>query len=138
MVDKVLAHRSYSTLIVLVIGLVALGLFDVILQYLRTYALSHTTNRIDVELGQRLFRHMMNLPLSYFETRAAGQTVARIRELETIRDFFDGAGTVLRSRSALHGCLHIRSVLLFDDVGMDRGCLDTVLHWGWLSDPAIS
>ncbi|MGQ2952704.1 MAG: type I secretion system permease/ATPase [Agrobacterium sp.] len=91
-VDKVLAHRSYSTLIVLVVGLVALGLFDVVLQYLRTYALSHTTNRIDVELGQRLFRHMMNLPLSYFETRAAGQTVARIRELETIRDFLTGQG----------------------------------------------
>jgi len=27
----------------------------VILQYLRTYALSHTTNRIDVELGQQLY-----------------------------------------------------------------------------------
>jgi subfamily B ATP-binding cassette protein HlyB/CyaB len=91
-VDKVLAHRSYSTLLVLVVGLVALGLFEVILQYLRTYALSHTTNRIDVELGQRLFRHMMNLPLTYFETRAAGQTVARIRELETIRDFLTGQG----------------------------------------------
>lgn len=91
-VDKVLAHRSYSTLIVLVIGLAAIGLFDVVLQYLRTYALSHTTNRIDVELGQRLFRHMMNLPLSYFETRAAGQTVARIRELETIRNFLTGQG----------------------------------------------
>ena len=58
-VDKVLAHRSYSTLIVLVIGLAAVGLFDVVLQYLRTYALSHTTNRIDVELGRRLFRHML-------------------------------------------------------------------------------
>lgn len=91
-VDKVLAHRSYSTLLVLVVGLVTLGLFEVILQYLRTYALSHTTNRIDVELGQRLFRHMMNLPLTYFETRAAGQTVARIRELETIRDFLTGQG----------------------------------------------
>lgn len=91
-VDKVLAHRSYSTLIVLVIGLAAIGLFDVVLQYLRTYALSHTTNRIDVELGQRLFRHMMHLPLSYFETRAAGQTVARIRELETIRNFLTGQG----------------------------------------------
>ena len=91
-VDKVLAHRSYSTLIVLVVGLAAIGLFDVVLQYLRTYALSHTTNRIDVELGQRLFRHMMNLPLSYFETRAAGQTVARIRELETIRNFLTGQG----------------------------------------------
>lgn len=91
-VDKVLAHRSYSTLIVLVIGLAAIGLFDVVLQYLRTYALAHTTNRIDVELGQRLFRHMMQLPLSYFETRAAGQTVARIRELETIRHFLTGQG----------------------------------------------
>ena len=91
-VDKVLAHRSYSTLIVLVIGLAAIGLFDVVLQYLRTYALSHTTNRIDVELGRRLFRHLMNLPLSYFETRAAGQTVARVRELETIRNFLTGQG----------------------------------------------
>lgn len=91
-VDKVLAHRSYSTLIVLVIGLAAIGLFDVVLQYLRTYALTHTTNRIDVELGRRLFRHLLNLPLNYFETRPAGQTVARIRELETIRAFLTGQG----------------------------------------------
>ncbi|OOO15938.1 hypothetical protein BS627_23635 [Agrobacterium salinitolerans] len=45
-VDKVLAHRSYSTLTVLIIGLAAIGLFDVVLQYLRTYALTHTTNLI--------------------------------------------------------------------------------------------
>ncbi|EJL56617.1 type I secretion system ABC transporter, HlyB family [Rhizobium sp. CF122] len=91
-VDKVLAHRSYSTLIVLVVGLVAVGLFDVILQYMRTYALSHTTNRIDVELGRRLFRHLLNLPLNYFETRPTGQTIARVRELETIRNFLTGQG----------------------------------------------
>ncbi|MDX1083630.1 type I secretion system permease/ATPase [Sinorhizobium medicae] len=91
-VDKVLAHRSYSTLIVLVVGLAVVGLFDVVLQYLRTYALSHTTNRIDVELGRRLFRHLLSLPLDYFETRPTGQTVARIRELETIRAFLTGQG----------------------------------------------
>lgn len=91
-IDKVLAHRSYSTLFVIVIGLVLIGLFDVVLQYIRTYALTHTTNRIDVELGQRLFAHLMRLPISYFETRAAGQTVARIRELETIRNFLTGQG----------------------------------------------
>ena len=62
------------------------------LQYLRTYALSHTTNRIDVELGQRLFRHLARLPVSYFETRPTGQTVARVRELETIRSFLTGQG----------------------------------------------
>ena len=91
-VDKVLAHKSYSTLFVLVGGIAAIGLFDVILQYLRTYALAHTTNRIDVELGQRLFGHLLRLPMSYFETRSAGQTVARIRELETIRSFLTGQG----------------------------------------------
>ena len=69
-VDKVLTHRGYETLFVLVGGLVAIGLFDVALQYLRTYALSHTTNRIDVELGQRLFAHLLRLPISYFETRS--------------------------------------------------------------------
>jgi ATP-binding cassette, subfamily B, bacterial HlyB/CyaB len=91
-IDKVLVHKGYSTLVVIVIGLAAIGLFDVTLQYLRTYALSHTTSRIDVELGARLFDHLLRLPLGYFETRAAGQTVARMRELETIRAFLTGQG----------------------------------------------
>jgi subfamily B ATP-binding cassette protein HlyB/CyaB len=91
-IDKVLTHRGYSTLFVLVGGLALIGMFDVLLQYLRTYALSHTTNRIDVELGQRLFRHLTRLPVSYFETRPTGQTVARVRELETIRAFLTGQG----------------------------------------------
>jgi subfamily B ATP-binding cassette protein HlyB/CyaB len=89
-IDKVLTHRAYSTLYVLVAGLALVGIFDVVLQYLRTYALAHSTNRIDVELGRRLFHHLMRLPISYFETRPAGQTVARIRELETVRQFLTG------------------------------------------------
>ncbi len=91
-VDKVLTHRGYETLFVMIGGLVVVSLFDVVLQYLRAYALSHTTNRIDVELGQRLFAHLLRLPMSYFETRSAGQTVARVRELETIRAFLTGQG----------------------------------------------
>jgi subfamily B ATP-binding cassette protein HlyB/CyaB len=91
-VDKVLPHKGYSTLFVLVGGIALLGIFEVVLQYLRTYMLAHTTNRIDVELGQRLFRHLLRLPLAYFETRSAGQTVARMRELENIRSFLTGQG----------------------------------------------
>jgi len=91
-IDKVLSHKSYDTLFVLVGALAVLGLFEVVLQYLRTYALAHTTNRIDVELGSRLFFHLFHLPMSYFETRSAGQTVARVRELETIRSFLTGQG----------------------------------------------
>ena len=91
-VDKVLVHKGMSTLVVLVVGMVTLGLFETVLQFLRAYTLSHTTNRIDVELGRRLFHHLFRLPLAYFETRAAGQTVARMRELETIRGFLTGQG----------------------------------------------
>jgi len=91
-VDKVLVHRSYSTLVMIVAGMAILGIFHVLLQYLRSYVLSHTTSRIDVELGSRLFDHLLRLPLAYFETRPAGQTVARVRELETIRNFLTGQG----------------------------------------------
>jgi subfamily B ATP-binding cassette protein HlyB/CyaB len=91
-VDKVLVHKGISTLVVLIVGMVTLGLFESVLQFLRSYTLSHTTNRIDVELGRRLFHHLFRLPLAYFETRAAGQTVARMRELETIRSFLTGQG----------------------------------------------
>lgn len=91
-VDKVLANNSQSTLVVMVVGLIALSVFDVSLQYLRTYVLTHTTNRIDVELGSRLFHHLLRLPIDYFETRPAGQTVARVRELENIRSFLTGQG----------------------------------------------
>ncbi|MFW8642342.1 ABC transporter transmembrane domain-containing protein [Rhizobium beringeri] len=127
-VDKVLAHRSYSTLIVLVVGLAAVGLFDVVLQYLRTYALSHTTNRIDVELGRRLFRHLLNLPLSYFETRATGQTVARVRELETIRNFLTGQG-LFSGLDLIFTIIFIFVLFfLFLEARLDRRRLDPLLH----------
>ncbi len=91
-IDKVLVHKGYATLYMVVAGLLIVGLFQVILQYFRSYILSHTTSRIDVELGSKLFDHLLHLPLAYFESRPAGLTVARVRELETIRNFLTGQG----------------------------------------------
>ncbi len=91
-IDKVLVHKGYATLIVLIVGMITIGLFESILTYLRSYVLNHTTNRMDVELGRRLFFHLFRLPIAYFETRPTGQTVARVRELETIRNFLTGQG----------------------------------------------
>lgn len=88
--DKVLVHQSLTTLEVIAIGLVAIAVFDVTLNGLRTYVFSHTTSKIDVELGARLFRHILSLPLAYFESRRVGETVARVRELENIRNFLTG------------------------------------------------
>jgi subfamily B ATP-binding cassette protein HlyB/CyaB len=89
-IDKVLVHRGLGTLDVVVVGLLALALFEAILAGLRTYLFAHSANRIDVELGMQVFRHTLRLPLGYFEARRAGDTVARIRELESIRHFLTG------------------------------------------------
>ncbi|MDK2742940.1 MAG: type I secretion system permease/ATPase [Nitrospira sp. BO4] len=86
-IDKVLVHKGFTTLHVLAIGMIALAVFEALLGGLRTYLFSHTTNRIDVSLGAQLFRHILALPLSYFEARRVGDTVARVRELEQIRQF---------------------------------------------------
>ena len=94
-IDKVLVHRSISTLDILLIGLVAITLFEGVLGILRTYVFSHTTNRIDVELGARLFRHLLALPIGYFQSRRVGDSVARVRELENIRTFLTGSALTL-------------------------------------------
>ncbi|MEA3087954.1 MAG: ATP-binding cassette, subfamily bacterial HlyB/CyaB [Paraburkholderia sp.] len=88
--DKVLVNRAYSTLNVVCVALLVSSVFEVLLTGLRNYVFSHTTNRIDVELGARLFRHLLALPLAYFEARRVGDTVARVRELESIRSFLTG------------------------------------------------
>ena len=89
-IDKVLVHQSTATLFVVTGALVFTAMFEALLQYLRNYLLFHTGSRIDVILGSKLFKHLLSLPMNYFETRSAGQTVARVRELENIRAFLTG------------------------------------------------
>lgn len=93
--DKVLVHHGLSTLDVIAIGLITVTLFEVVLTALRTYVFAHTTSRIDVELGARLFRHLLSLPMAYFQARRVGDSVARVRELENIRSFLTGNAITL-------------------------------------------
>lgn len=89
-IDKVLIHKGISTLDILVLGLVIINVFEMILSVTRSYLFSHTTNRVDVILGAKLFKHLLALPLPFFEARTVGTTIARVRELETIRSFITG------------------------------------------------
>lgn len=94
--DKVLVNHAMKTLNVIAIGLVCAILFEVALTGIRTWVFAHTSSKIDVELGARLFRHLLALPLGYFQVRRVGDSVARVRELENIRSFLtSNAMTVL-------------------------------------------
>ena len=95
-IDKVLAHNALSTLNVLVFAFVAIAVWETMFGWIRTRVYAETSQKIDVELGARAFRHLLALPLAYFEHRRVGDTVTRMRQLETIREFLTTASlTVL-------------------------------------------
>lgn len=80
-VDKVLSHHTLSTLNTLMLGIMLVYIFELLIIMAKNYLFTHTTNRVDVMLSSKLFKHLFSLPLRYFETRRAGETVARVREL---------------------------------------------------------
>lgn len=94
-IDKVLVHKGITTLNVLAVALISIIAFETVLGALRAYLFTHTTNRIDVELGAKLYRHLLSLPLAYFESRRVGDSVARVRELDTIREFLTSSSVTL-------------------------------------------
>jgi subfamily B ATP-binding cassette protein HlyB/CyaB len=94
-IDKVLVHRGLTTLEVLCIGLLVVNAADAGLNWLRTYTFAHTTSRMDAILGAQLFQHLLALPIAYFESRQTGQTVARVRELENVRQFITSSALTL-------------------------------------------
>lgn len=94
-IDKVVVHQTHSTLIVLGVALVMFMLFTSGMSWLRQYLVLHTGNRIDAVLGSQVFRHLLRLPLPYFEHRPTGTLVARLHGVETIREFVSGAAITL-------------------------------------------
>ncbi|WP_151737649.1 type I secretion system permease/ATPase [Paenibacillus tengchongensis] len=90
-IDKVLVHHGLTTLNVLATALFIIILFELVLGICRTYVFTHTTSRVDITLSTKLFSHLFRLPLSYFENRRTGSTIARVRELENIRQFLTGS-----------------------------------------------
>jgi len=85
--DKVLVHQSMSTLNVIAVAFVAVIIFELLLSLVRNYMFIHTTSKIDAKLGSKLFYHLISLPLVYFENRKVGNIIARVRELDQIREF---------------------------------------------------
>lgn len=94
-IDKVVVHQTNSTLIVLGVALVMFMLFTSTMTWLRQYLVLHTGNRIDAVLGSQVFRHLLRLPLPYFENRPTGTLVARLHGVETIREFVSSAAVTL-------------------------------------------
>jgi ATP-binding cassette, subfamily B, bacterial HlyB/CyaB len=94
-IDKVVVHRTNSTLIAIGVGLVVFLIFTTLLTWVRQYLILHTGQRIDAVLGSRVFDHLFRLPPLYFQARPTGVIAARLQGIETIRDFIASAAVSL-------------------------------------------
>lgn len=94
-IDKVVVHRTQSTLIVIAIGMLVFMLFSAGLSWLRQYLVLHTGNRVDAVLGSAVFAHLFKLPPLYFQHRSTGVIAARMHGVETIREFIASAAVTL-------------------------------------------
>ena len=89
-IDKVLVHQSYATLYVLAGGVAVALIFEAVFVFLRRYLLIYATNRIDIRVSTRTFRHLLDLPITFFEKSSAGVLVKHMQQSSRIREFLTG------------------------------------------------
>jgi len=89
-IDRVLIYLSLSTLVVISIGVGLAIMFDSAFNWLRGYFVLRTASRIDIRLARTTFRHLMSLPISFFETSRAGVVTKHMQQGVAIREFLTG------------------------------------------------
>ena len=94
-IDNVLPHQTRGSLVVLACSLAFVIVFTAVVSWLRQYLVLHTGNRIDAVLGNQVLRHLLRLPLSFFDTRSSGNVLSRLQGIETVREFFAGGALTL-------------------------------------------
>lgn len=94
-IDKVVVHRTQSTLIAIGVAMVIFTVFSSLLTWVRQYLVLHTGNRVDAVLGAAVWEHLLRLPVRYFQHRPTGVVAARLHGVETIREFVSGAAVTL-------------------------------------------
>jgi ATP-binding cassette, subfamily B, bacterial HlyB/CyaB len=90
-IDKVLVHQNMATLVVLTIAVSLAIVFEVAFEAIRTYLQNAAVRKIDLRLNLDTFKHLLNLPIEYFETRAAGLIVRQLQQVTVIRGFLTGS-----------------------------------------------
>jgi subfamily B ATP-binding cassette protein HlyB/CyaB len=90
LIDKVVPHRSYNTLIAVIMAFVLAMVFEAIFSYVRSYLTMYASNKIDARLASRSFAHMLRLPMDFFERQPVGVLLRNIQQTESVRNFLTG------------------------------------------------
>lgn len=89
-IDKVIPHHSYQTLYVVSLVFLAAIAFDAMFSYVRQYLMMFASNKIDARLASRVFKHLLSLPMQFFEATPAGVIARHMQQTEKVRLFLTG------------------------------------------------
>ena len=89
-IDRVLIYLSSATLAVIGVGVVLAIMFDATFSWLRGYFVLRAAGRIDIRLAKTTFRHLMTLPISFFDASRAGVVTKHMQQGSQIREFLTG------------------------------------------------
>ena len=88
--DRVITTESYQMLSMFSIGIiVALGA-NMILQLIRGRILAYIGARLDNEIGDNIIQRLLYLQPSFTESASLASQISRLKDFETIREFFTG------------------------------------------------
>jgi ATP-binding cassette, subfamily B, bacterial CvaB/MchF/RaxB len=85
-VDEVVARGDVDLLVVLALGFALVAALTVAVTWLRSLIVVILQNTLHFAFGARLFRHLIRLPLSFFEKRHIGDVLSRFTSIEPVRD----------------------------------------------------
>jgi HlyB family type I secretion system ABC transporter len=89
-VDRVVTHRSWSTLTMVAGLLVAATFYEAVISWCRRMQILFVATRLDAKLGLYTFRRLLGLPIDFFERMPAGQIMHALHETSKIKQFLTG------------------------------------------------
>jgi len=90
LIDKVVPHHSYNTLVAVITAFGVVTLFNTLFGYVRSYLMVFAGNKIDARLASRSFAQMLRLPMDFFESQPVGVLLRNIQQTESVRNFLTG------------------------------------------------
>jgi ATP-binding cassette subfamily B protein len=93
LVDSVLVRHETRLLHALGIGMVLITLFRALFGGLRQYLLAHVGRKVDLALISGYSRHLLGLPLRFFEMRQVGEILSRVNDAAKVREAISGTTT---------------------------------------------
>jgi HlyB family type I secretion system ABC transporter len=89
-VDRVVTHRAWSTLLMVTVLLVAATIYEMIIGYCRRIQILYVATRLDAKLSLYSFRRLLGLPIDFFERTPTGEIFRAMTEANKIKEFLTG------------------------------------------------